>query len=336
MKIEPFVMERMQSTWENQVEINLSESGVHPLTRRGAGRRRARARRAARRCRSATRRPTARVALREAIAAMYPGATAAHVEVTNGGSEANFVTTLEPPRAGRRGGDAGAELHADVGPGARVRRHGCTEWPLREDGRRWRPDLDALRGARHAAHEAAAPLQPQQPDRRPPRRRRPRRDLPRGRPRTARGCCRTRSTAAPSWTAARRRRCGAATSARSSRAACRRRTACPACASAGSSGPPGFVETTWAYHDYTTIAPGAINDRLATLALAARIAAARILARTRRILRENWPALERWLRGARRRVLVRPARGRRHRLVRYHRRVNSTELTTGCARRRAC
>ena len=31
-KIVPFVMERMQSTWENQVEINLSESGVHPLT----------------------------------------------------------------------------------------------------------------------------------------------------------------------------------------------------------------------------------------------------------------------------------------------------------------
>jgi len=31
MRIEPFVMERMQSTWENQVEFNLSESGVHPL-----------------------------------------------------------------------------------------------------------------------------------------------------------------------------------------------------------------------------------------------------------------------------------------------------------------
>ena len=32
------------------------------------------------------------VELRERIAAMYPGATADHVEVTNGGSEANFVT----------------------------------------------------------------------------------------------------------------------------------------------------------------------------------------------------------------------------------------------------
>jgi aspartate/methionine/tyrosine aminotransferase len=32
------------------------------------------------------------VELRERVASMYPGATADHVEVTNGGSEANFVT----------------------------------------------------------------------------------------------------------------------------------------------------------------------------------------------------------------------------------------------------
>ncbi len=31
MKVEQFAMERMQSTYENQVELNLSESGVHPL-----------------------------------------------------------------------------------------------------------------------------------------------------------------------------------------------------------------------------------------------------------------------------------------------------------------
>ncbi|MED5507971.1 MAG: hypothetical protein VX684_09035, partial [Planctomycetota bacterium] len=32
MHIEPFVMERWQSTYEHQVELNLSDSGVHPLT----------------------------------------------------------------------------------------------------------------------------------------------------------------------------------------------------------------------------------------------------------------------------------------------------------------
>ena len=31
MRLEQFAMERMQSTYENQVDFNLSESGVHPL-----------------------------------------------------------------------------------------------------------------------------------------------------------------------------------------------------------------------------------------------------------------------------------------------------------------
>ena len=34
MKLEQFAMERMQSTYENLVEFNLSESGVRPLTPR--------------------------------------------------------------------------------------------------------------------------------------------------------------------------------------------------------------------------------------------------------------------------------------------------------------
>ena len=34
MKIETFEMERMQSTWENIVDYDLSESGVRPLTLR--------------------------------------------------------------------------------------------------------------------------------------------------------------------------------------------------------------------------------------------------------------------------------------------------------------
>ena len=31
MRIPQFAMERMQSTWENLVDYNLSESGVHPM-----------------------------------------------------------------------------------------------------------------------------------------------------------------------------------------------------------------------------------------------------------------------------------------------------------------
>ncbi len=31
-EFQPFVMERMMSKWENVVDYNLSESGVHPMT----------------------------------------------------------------------------------------------------------------------------------------------------------------------------------------------------------------------------------------------------------------------------------------------------------------
>ena len=31
-EFQPFVMERMMSKWENVVDVNLSESGVHPMT----------------------------------------------------------------------------------------------------------------------------------------------------------------------------------------------------------------------------------------------------------------------------------------------------------------
>src|SRR5215207_10359350 len=93
MKLEQFAMERMQSTYENLVEFNLSESGVHPLTPReliadSAG------------LDGLLDQPlvysqsNGTIALREAITRIYPGAGVDHIEVTNGGSEANFITTF--------------------------------------------------------------------------------------------------------------------------------------------------------------------------------------------------------------------------------------------------
>ena len=100
MKIEPFVMERMQSTWENQVEINLSESGVHPLTVGGA---RGRPRRTASCCSALPLgypQTNGTIPLRRGHRGAVPGRVSLdHVQVTNGGSEANFVSTwslLEP------------------------------------------------------------------------------------------------------------------------------------------------------------------------------------------------------------------------------------------------
>jgi len=59
-------------------------------------------------------------------------------------------------------------------------------------------------------------------------------------------------------------------------------------------GPTPVVEKLWGMHDYTSIAPGALSDRLARVALApAR--RARILERTRDIIRSNYPIVQRWV-----------------------------------------
>jgi aspartate/methionine/tyrosine aminotransferase len=99
LKIEPFEMERMQSTWENVVEMDMSESGIRPVSLRelaemgldlddilntplGYSQ------------------SNGTIPLRENLAALYPGATVDHIEVTNGTSEANYLLALTLLREG--------------------------------------------------------------------------------------------------------------------------------------------------------------------------------------------------------------------------------------------
>ncbi len=101
MPIELFQMERMQSTWENLVEYDMSESGVRPLTLRelvtmgfdldafldqplGYSQ------------------SNGTVELRERIGALYPGTTIDQIEVTNGTSEANYLVALSQLHPGER------------------------------------------------------------------------------------------------------------------------------------------------------------------------------------------------------------------------------------------
>jgi aspartate/methionine/tyrosine aminotransferase len=101
MPIELFQMERMQSTWENLVEYDMSESGVRPLTLRelvtmgfdldafldqplGYSQ------------------SNGTVELRERISALYPGTTIDQIEVTNGTSEANYLVALSQLHPGER------------------------------------------------------------------------------------------------------------------------------------------------------------------------------------------------------------------------------------------
>jgi len=99
MKIENFEMERMQSTWENLVEYDMSESGIMPLSINqlvemgldmpalmdmplGYSQ------------------SNGTVELRERIAALYPGAGVDNIEVTNGTSEANYLLALSQLQPG--------------------------------------------------------------------------------------------------------------------------------------------------------------------------------------------------------------------------------------------
>jgi len=91
--------------------------------------------------------------------------------------------------------------------------------------------------------------------------------------------------------------------------------------------PPSFVASTWSYHDYTTIAPGALSDRLARVALTSPRREA-ILARTRTIVRENLPVIESWLHAHDPMFSWLPPRAGAIVYARYNYAINSTELVT--------
>src|ERR1700683_578387 len=99
MRIENFEMERMQSTWENVVEMDMSESGGRPVSLRELG--------AMGLDLDAIldmplgdSQSNGTIPLRENLAALYPGATPDHFEVTNGTSEANYLLALALLREG--------------------------------------------------------------------------------------------------------------------------------------------------------------------------------------------------------------------------------------------
>ena len=99
MKIPKFEMERMQSTWENVVEMDMSESGIRPVTLRELGE-------MGLDLDAILNMPlgysqsNGTIPLRETLAAQYPGSTPEHIEVTNGTSEANYLLALALLREG--------------------------------------------------------------------------------------------------------------------------------------------------------------------------------------------------------------------------------------------
>jgi aspartate/methionine/tyrosine aminotransferase len=325
MRFEAFAMERLQSTWENRVAWNLAESGVHPLRVEELARTDDE-RHAVMAQDLGYPQTNGTVELRSLITDLYPGATVDHVQVTNGGSEANCLALWHLL-------DRGDEAVLMVpnymqaqglarGLGALVK-----PWPLACDSAgspRWRVDLDALARLVTPKTRLILICNPNNPT----GSRLSDADLD--------GICRIAGRSG-AWVIADEIYCGAELDGRDTPSVWGRYER--AIVTSGLSkayglpglrigwvvAPPSLIEELWGLHDYTTIAPGAVNDRLARIALAP---ARRdlLLARTRGIVRTNYPLVQKWIE-ARGPALshVAPEAGAIV-FVRYQHAVNSTTL----------
>jgi len=320
---QPFVMERMMSKWENVVEVNLSESGVLPLTlgellgmaglELGAI------------ADTPINYPQANgtIELRERISAMYPGTTPDDVLVTVGAAEANYLaltTLLEP-------GDEAVILlpnYMQVWGIAKNRGVRVRECHLSEE-LGWAPDLAALEEAAGPRTKLIAVCNPNNPT---------------GRIMTTaemdavvrvaarsgawlladevyRGAERETDEEAPSFHGRYDKVLAQGSLSKA--------YGLPGLRIGWSVGPAATLDEMWARHEYTTISTTALANRLAALALSEEVRP-KILARTRRFIREGFPVLEAWMGSHGDMFRCVPPQAAAIAFVRYRLAANSTRL----------
>lgn len=289
MSFHAFDLERWQSTWENRVRYNLSESGVHPLaisellTMAGTDPEEFLALRMVYSQSDGTER------LRTAVADLYDGTSNDQIVVTVGSSEANFVacwTLIEP-------GDRVTVLtptYLQTWGIARNFGAHVTSLPLhRELG--WEPNLDDLTRTIPAKTKLVVVTNPNNPT---------------GHVLSAearRGIL-ERASAVGAWVLADEVYQGAELDGVTTSSlwggydrliivnGLSKAYALPGLRIGWIVGPRTFRDAVVQRHDYTVIGPSPASDYLAVRALTVREA---ILQRTRTILLNNYPTLERWL-----------------------------------------
>jgi aspartate/methionine/tyrosine aminotransferase len=320
MNIEVFAMERFQSEWENRVQLNLSESGVHPLSLEELLDPDERAE--VLRSRLVYVQTNGTPALRGAIAALYPPATADHIVVCNGTAEANYAAIwrlVEP-------GDQVVMMVPNYmqiwgiarGFGATV-----IPWRLREE-REWAPDLDELATLVTPKTRLIAICSPNNPT---------------GAvfsEKTLRGIVSVAERHG-AWVLSDEVYRGAELDGQESPSLWglydRALVACGLSKAYGLPGlrigwivgPPSTVAELWARKDYLSIAPSAISDLVARTVVRPAVRA-RLLTRTRRIVNANLPILEEWLGRYGDAFRLVPPRAGAFAYPRYRWDVNSTQL----------
>jgi aspartate/methionine/tyrosine aminotransferase len=312
MRIEVFAMERMQSTWENLVDYDMSESGVRPLTLRelvefgfdldafldeplGYSQ------------------SNGTIELRERIAALYPGATREHIEVTNGTSEANYLIALTEIAAG--------DIVAMQVPnymqmwglarslGAEVR-----TFRLRTEAS-WEPDWEEFERAVTSKTKLLYVSNPNNPTGSVLSREAMERIVER--------CDRTGT-----WLLADEVYLGAELDARRTpsfwgmservvvTSGLSKAYGIPGVRIGWLVGPPRLAADCWSQHDYITICPSKLSDRVARVAVESRVRE-RCYARTSDILQENVVIADDWVRGFAGRLAWTPPRAGAIGLVKY-------------------
>ena len=294
MRLETFAMERMQSTWENLVDFDMSESGVRPLTLRelaamGFD------------LESFLDQPlgysqsNGTIGLRERIAALYPGSTVDHIEVTNGTSEANYIIALSQIEPG----DIVAMQVPNYmqmwgvarGLGAEVRRFG-----LRSEAS-WEPDWDEFERAVTPKTRLLYLSNPNNPTGSVLSSSAMRRIVDR--------CERTGT-----WLLADEVYLGAEVDGPRTESfwgmgervivtsGLSKAYGIPGVRIGWMVGPPDLVADCWSQHDYITIGPNKMSDRIACVAVEPQNRE-RCYARTRAILAHNLPIVREWAGGFR-------------------------------------
>jgi len=319
MKLYPFEMERWQSTWENKVEYNLSESGVHPLQ-----------------LNEILDNDTAELLsqslgysqsngteeLRRTISTLYPGAGVDDVLVTNGSSEANFVTLW-----------SFLERNAEVaimlpnymqawGVAKTLRAKVLPVW-LKEKEGRWVFDIGKLRKSVSKRTKLIAVCNPNNPT-----------GSVLDESEIDQICDIAKKVGA--WVLSDEVYHGAELAGSETPTFWGRYE--KSIVTNGLSkayGLPGLrlgwiaakdmANKLWSYRDYTTIAPGAISDYLARQVLKLETRN-RFLARTRKILQSNLPILTRWVERHRSYLSFIPPKAGAIAYLKYSLNINSTEL----------
>jgi len=320
MKLQLFEMERWQSTWENRVEYNLSESGVHPLqVSELLGD--AESEFLTQRLEYSQSNGTEE--LRRIISAIYPNAGPENVLVTNGSSEANLLSTwalLE------KGAEAIVMLpnYMQVWGLAKNLQAKVKSFRLREKNSEWEPDLTALKRATNKKTKLIAICNPNNPT---------------GaimREEALNEICEI-ARKAGAWILADEVYQGSELSGKTTPTFWGRYAKVIVVNGLSKAyGLPGIrigwilstkdlVSKLWAYHDYTTICPSPLSDYLARKALQPDMRK-KILARTRHILEANLSLFTSWIEHHQQNFSFLPPQAGAIAYVKYNLKINSSKF----------